>query len=748
MKNIFDRKTWKNPHFALAVLTVITLGIIFTDSVMATFTRNYTFMLIFDHIGFFSLPLLMFAWWRVGKGLILREEETARLQLQATSANRAKSDFLANISHEIRTPLNGMMGLLGLLEQTPLNQRQAEYVDTIKKSSDQLMIVINDVLDIAKIEAGQLALEPISFDIALTTSDVIEAFSFQARQKGLELLVRYRPGLPVRVIGDPGRYRQILTNLIGNAIKFTSQGYIFVDMDREQQTDTHCVFKIAVTDTGIGIPLDRQPQLFERFTQADTSTTRKFGGTGLGLAITNELVRLMNGTIGIHSIPGNGSTFTFTLNMELDTTPLPAGKVKLPDVSHLNGKWVLIVDDMSLNRHILSEMMKGYGIHVLEASTYDEALAVAKKAPQLDLAIIDNILPGSNGLLIGRDLKKIRPETQLALHTGVGQRGDASRFKELGFAAYILKPYTPQEFLEMLLVLLGRAANPHPLFEGLLTRHVIRELRDYGTRTAEIPTSEVSYGNVLVVEDDEVNQHVIREILTQVGAKVTIARNGLEGLEVAKAKAYDLILMDMNMPEMNGPESAAAIRLFEMEEGRIPVPIVALTANAMKEHRDLCLESGMNDYLTKPVTIDKLKKILDKWLAALGDGADMTADLPQAEALPEPIVEKQANNVFDEDFFLSLTGGDAALRQRLLDTFMVNTSRGLEGLEEAEFGSPEWRSLAHRLKGSAASLGIFTFSYMAAQAEDLPEGSTKDELLAALQVSFGEVRDYCAKWGV
>lgn len=742
------RPDWNNPHHMLAMLAIFTLGIILFDAVLAAFTQDHVIIRIFDHVAMIALPVLGFAWWKVVKRLQQKEHENARLQQQAASASRAKSDFLANISHEIRTPLNGMMGLLGLLEQTPLSQRQAEYVDTIKKSSDQLMIVINDVLDVAKIEAGQLALEPIAFDIAVTTNDVVEAFAFQARQKGLELLVRYKPDLPTRVVGDPGRYRQIMSNLICNAIKFTAQGYVYVDVDMERGDKERCVFKIAVADTGIGVAPERQAQLFERFTQADTSTTRKFGGTGLGLAITKELVRLMNGSIGLESALGKGSTFTFTLDLPLDTTPAPQGKVPLPDISHLNGKWVLVVDDMALNRHVLGEMMKGYGIHVLEAATYDEAMAVAAKAPQLDLAVIDNILPGSNGLLVGRDLRKIRPETQLALHTGIGQRGDAGRFKELGFSAYILKPYTPHEFVEMLQVLLGRQAMPNPLYDGLLTRHVIRELHDYGTRSAEIPASAVNYGEVLVVEDDEVNQHVMKEILAQLGAKVTLARNGKEGLDAAIAKKFDLVLMDMNMPEMNGPDAAAALRMHEMEEGKIPVPIVALTANAMKEHRDQCLAAGMNDYLTKPVSIEKLKTILDKWLAALGDGADMTADLPQAEEMQPVEASALPEDVFDEGFFLALTGGDAAIRQRLLDTFMVNTSRGLEDLEEAEFGSAQWKSIAHRLKGSAASLGIYTFSNIAAQAEVLPDGSNKDELMAALQVSFGEVRDYCAKWGV
>ncbi|RYD50601.1 MAG: response regulator [Sphingobacteriales bacterium] len=738
---------WNDPHRMLAVLVVVTLGLIFADATVATFTQNYTMMLLIDHAGLAMLPLLVFGWWKVTRSLQRNEQENVRLQEQAASANRAKSDFLANISHEIRTPLNGMMGLLGLLEQTPLNQRQAEYVDTIKKSSDQLMIVINDVLDIAKIEAGQLALEPIAFDIAVTTNDVIEAFAFTARQKGLDLLVRYRPDLPTRVVGDPGRYRQILTNLIGNAIKFTQQGYIFVDVDMERAGDGRCGFRISVTDTGIGIAPERQVQLFERFTQADTSTTRKFGGTGLGLAITRELVRLMEGGISLHSIPGSGSTFTFTLDLPLDANPAPMGRVKLPDVVHLKDKWVLVVDDLALNRHILAEMMRGYGIHVVEAATHEEALAIAAKAPRLDLALIDNILPGSNGLLVGRDLKKLRPETLLALHTGVGQRGDASRFKELGFAAYLLKPYTPREFIETLQVLLGRTDSPHPLFDGLLTRHVIRELHDYGTRSEDVPAGAVDYGEILIVEDDEVNQHVIREIVSQLGGRVTIARNGVEGFETAKQKTFDLILMDMNMPEMNGPDASAAIRAHEMEEGKLPVPIVALTANAMKEHRDLCLAAGMNDYLTKPVSIDKLKKIMDKWLAALGEGIDVTADLPPAEAMsvnkaPDP------QQIFDEAFFASLTGGDASVRQRLLDSFMSNASRSLEELAEAEFGSSQWKSVAHRLKGSAASLGIYYLSNIAAQAEQLPEGSQKDEFLMALQVSFGEIRDYCAKWGI
>lgn len=703
----------------------------------------------------------------IGGGLVglviyrlLQTEKTLReLDARAVQADQAKTDFLANMSHEIRTPLNGIIGMLELFGQMSLNERQAEYVSTIRKSSEQLLMILNDVLDVAKIEANQLSLEQAPFDAASCVNDVVETFMIQARQKGVDMVIRHDPTHTCRVVGDAGRFRQIITNLLGNALKFTDKGYIYVTFLQNEGLDDaqRATFTLEVTDTGIGMTEEQQSRLFKRFMQAEAGTTRKYGGTGLGLAICSELTRLMDGTIAAKSTLGEGTTFTVQLKMPLDATPLPTAKVMLPPLDVLRHKRVLVVDDQPLNRRILKEILSSVGMIVLEAESATTAEAMLRAKP-CQMAIIDNVLPDGNGLTLGATLHAINPAVKLILHTSLGQRGDAKRFAEVGFEGYMLKPYMPSELLDMLRVVMGRVKYSSPLFDGFITRHVLRELREYGRRSAETETLTTNFGRVLVVEDDPVNQQVIGALLKQLGAEAVLANHGQEGLQMAtRASAeepYALILMDMNMPIMNGPAAASAIRADEMETGKLPVPIIALTANAMKEHREQCLNAGMSDYLTKPVTLDKLKQVLEKWCTASADvqhNASLNMPEPEEFSAAQSIAitpEMAADVVVNTGLFESLTGGDMATGQRLLELFMENTSMALEGLSEAEFGSENWRKTAHRLKGSAASLGMFGLSDLAAQAEDMPQGTGKEELLAAMGVAFEDVRTFAARYGV
>jgi CheY-like chemotaxis protein/HPt (histidine-containing phosphotransfer) domain-containing protein len=651
---------------------------------------------------------------------------------KAEAATHAKSEFLANMSHEIRTPLNGIVGMLGLFAQMQLTEKQSEYVETIRKSSDQLMLVINDVLDVAKIEAGQLSLEPIAFDLVSTVNDVLETFIYPARQKGLSIVVRYQPGMPSRVVADPGRFRQVLTNLVGNAIKFTDEGYVYVDISGEADGDV-LAFTIKVADTGIGISPAKQKEVFERFSQADASTTRKYGGTGLGLTITRQLVQMMGGDITLTSTVGKGSTFAFTLRLLPDTTPAPVDKVILPDVSLLKGKRVLVVDDSDLNRRIIVEILHSLDMESFEAANSAEAFDA--HGP-FDVMIIDQLLDDTTGLILGKQLAEKYPDALMILHTSLSQRGDAAKFNEAGFDGYMLKPYRPDEMVDMLRILVGHQNQPNPLFEGLITRHVLRELRDYGRRGSDEMVTQYK-GHILVVEDDETNQLVMQTIIGQFGGKVTIAENGAKAVTLMTERSFDLVLMDMNMPVTNGPDAARQIRLAETTDHKIPTPIIALTANAMKEHRDACLAAGMNDYLTKPVTVEKLQKILQKW-----HQGGVVSTVPEAESAS---MEVEVDRTLDVGFLDSLTGNDTAARTLLLDTFLVNTSKGLETLNETDFGSETWVKTSHRLKGSAASLGAFSLSDLAAQAETVPAGARKEEMLAAMQVAFEDVRDACSK---
>jgi signal transduction histidine kinase/DNA-binding response OmpR family regulator len=699
------------------------------------------------------LPLLGLVGWYVLEALKSNRHAQATLLAQVAEADQAKTDFLANMSHEIRTPLNGILGMLELFGQMNLNERQTEYVATIRKSSEQLLLILNDVLDVAKIEAGQLSLEHVPFDAASCVNDVAETFVTMARQKGVDVIIQHDPTHPCRVVGDPARFRQIITNLLGNAVKFTEHGYIHVNFQQtnEATAEGRANFSLDVTDTGIGMTETQQQSLFNRFAQAEAGTTRKYGGTGLGLAICRELSRLMGGEIGVQSTLGQGSTFQVKFTLELDPTPLPEGRVVLPPLAGLKHRRVLVVDDQPLNRRIIKEILGSVGMLVTEVENAAAALHAVQTQP-FSAALIDNQLPDSNGLLLGKELHRLRPAMHMILHTSLGQRGDAKRFEEVGFEGYLLKPHLPHELLDMLRVVLGRATDKNPLFEGLITRHSLRELREYGRRENRTELlAENRYGRVLVVEDDPVNQQVILALLKQLGAEGLLANNGQEGLQMATRATpetpFALVLMDMNMPIMNGPASASAIRAFEMEEGRLPVPIVALTANAMKEHRTQCLEAGMSDYLTKPVSLDKLKQLLEKWTSS--QAADLSADLPTPIASDDAVsVPIDAGVVVNTSLFETLTGGDMATSQRLLELFMENTSQSLETLSEAEFGSEDWRKTAHRLKGSAASLGLFGLSDLAAQAEDVPTGSHKEELLSAMSVAFEDIRTFAARYGV
>ncbi|MCA3243754.1 MAG: response regulator [Alphaproteobacteria bacterium] len=706
------------------------------------------------HLLLLALPVFIGLGALVFRLMQETQQHLLALQEWAKQADQAKTDFLANMSHEIRTPLNGIIGMLELFGQMSLNERQAEYVQTIRKSSEQLLLILNDVLDVAKIEANQLTLEQAPFDAASCVNDVAETFMIQARQKGLELVVRHDPSHTCRVVGDAGRFRQIITNLLGNALKFTEQGYVYLGFSQQNEPNADGVapFVLEVTDTGIGMSSVQQARLFQRFMQAEAGTTRKFGGTGLGLAICRELASLMGGEIGVQSIEGQGSTFRVTLQLKLDDQGLQPGKTTLPPLDVLRGRRVLVVDDQVLTRRILREILSGVGMQVVEATGAADAQAVLRAKP-CHAAIVDNRLHDGNGLQLGQQLHAINPAVHLVLHTSLGQRGEAKRFAEVGFGGYLLKPYVPYELLDMLRILLGRTQHPNPLFEGFLTRHVLRELREYGRRNTDTTVTEGTYGRVLVVEDDPVNQQVLAALLKQLGAETVLANHGQEGLQLATRatpdNSFSLILMDMNMPIMNGPASASAIRADEMEHGKLPVPIVALTANAMKEHRQQCLQAGMSDYLTKPVTLDKLKALLEKWSNTGANAADVSADLP----LPEAPSDAQSlvmspEVVVNTSLFETLTGGDAATGQRLLELFMDNTSRALESLSEAEFGSEDWRKTAHRLKGSAASLGMFGLADLASQAETVPEGSRKEELLMAMSVAFEDVRTFATRYGV
>jgi signal transduction histidine kinase/DNA-binding response OmpR family regulator len=720
---------------ALLVMSALLVGMFMVNEfVNAWASDGLGNVRVLHLIGLGGMAVLGGGWWVYYRSMQRWQQEVLRLRMMAENASQAKTDFLANMSHEIRTPLNGVIGMLGLLAQMQLSERQREYVDTIRKSSEQLLLVINDVLDVAKIEAGQLSLEPIPFDIATHTNDVVETFVAEATRKGLEMIVRYAPAMPTRVVGDPGRYRQIVTNLIGNALKFTARGYVMVDVEMVGQESGRGVFRVRVVDTGVGIPADKVKTVFERFAQVDASTTRKYGGSGLGLAITRELVRMMGGEIKVESIEGRGCTFSFTLDLLLDK--VAGSRVPLPSAEILRGLCVLAVDDGEVNRQILREILESVGAVVSEADSGAATLARLARGEVFDMILVDNRMPDYDGLALGRAIKK-HSQAMLVVHTSIGQRGDALRFEEEGFAAYVLKPFTPTELIEVLCLARNRMLAPGAakdgFVKGIITRHMLHDVKDNGD--GQRAGLKADYGEVLVVEDDKVNQNVLGAILEKLGAHATVAENGQQAVEMVRAHPFGLILMDMNMPVMNGPDAARAIRDMELASGRQAMPIIALTANAMKEHREECLAAGMHDYLTKPVTVEKLQQVLEKWVVP----GSVTATTEEREEESDGL----EGAAVDIGFVNSLTDSDAEVQRRLFGVFFEHAQAYIATLEEAPLGAEAWKQAAHKLRGSAASLGVFGLSNACARAEEADLGEDKEDLLDGINGCFAEVRRFC-----
>jgi PAS domain S-box-containing protein len=557
------------------------------------------------------------------------EEATSRasiLAAEAARANAAKSEFLANMSHEIRTPMNAIIGFTDLLMDTGQTMEQTEYADAISRSATALLNIVNDILDFSKIEAGRLDLETIPFDLHTTLEDIGDMMAIKAFEKGIEFICLVHDDVPPRLLGDPGRLRQILINLAGNAIKFVEKGEVLVEVQLEDLDEQHVNIRFNVVDTGIGIPADRIGTLFDSFTQVDASTTRKYGGTGLGLAISKRLCEMMDGRIGVTSKEGQGSTFWFTLPFQRQT-PMVVKPYEM--IADLAGEKILVVDDNALNRKVFAEYLRSWRCDFEAAHSGETALARLTAAVEAGApfraVVIDLQMPGMNGAELGRRIKATPALAYLPLVmlSSVGRRGDARKFREAGFRAFLTKPIKKAHLFDCLRTVLftPEKVEEDTTPDQIITRHTIEEKR--GTAG---PTDKSL--NILLAEDNPMNQKVAANMLRKMGHRVTVAENGqvavaavqrtARGEESTGAKQpFDLILMDGQMPEMDGIAAARAIRRLEGEAlsdgGNMPIPIIAVTANAMKGDRERFIDAGMDDYMAKPIKRKTLQEILGKY---------------------------------------------------------------------------------------------------------------------------------------